>query len=109
MKIYGISSATANIITDVPQKIPIYTFSVALAYYGISIIIFLKASDLECIFRGTSYLSIFIGTSSTTNPVKEREKGFGEKNTSILCLCVLFKKQCTKHLLCVAKPGLCFN
>ena len=41
-----------NIIMEVPQKILIYTFSVALSYNGISIIIFLKAPDLECIFRG---------------------------------------------------------
>ena len=40
--IYCISSATENIIMEVPQKIPIYTFSVALAYNGISIVIFLN-------------------------------------------------------------------
>ena len=53
MKIYCISSATENIVMEVPEKISIYTFSVALAYNEISIIIFLKAPDLECIFRGT--------------------------------------------------------
>ena len=40
MKIYCISSVTENIAMEVPQKIPVYTFSVTLAYNGISIIIF---------------------------------------------------------------------
>ena len=52
-KIYCISCATENIIMEVPQKISIYAFSVALAYNGISILIFLKAPDIKCIFRGT--------------------------------------------------------
>ena len=53
MNIYCISSATEHIIMEVPQKIPIYTFSVALAYNGTFIVILLKAPDLEYIFRGT--------------------------------------------------------
>ena len=53
MKIYCISSATENILMEVSLKIPNFLFSVALAYNGISIIIFLKAPDLECNFRGT--------------------------------------------------------
>ena len=41
LKMYSISSATKNIIMEVPQKIPFFTFSVALACNGISIILFL--------------------------------------------------------------------
>ena len=37
-----------------PQKIPIYMYSVALTYNGNFIVIFLKAPYLEYIFRGTS-------------------------------------------------------
>ena len=47
MKIYCIPSTTENIIMEVPQKISIHKFSVALAYNGISIKIFLYAPDLE--------------------------------------------------------------
>ena len=53
MNIYCILSATEIIITEVPQKIPIYIFAVALAYNEIPIEILSKASDLEYIFRGT--------------------------------------------------------
>ena len=48
--IYCISSATENIIMEVPQKIPFYTFSTTLVFNGIFIIVFFKASALECIF-----------------------------------------------------------
>ena len=41
------SSATENIIMEVPQKIQFFTFSATLAYNGISIIIFFKAPALE--------------------------------------------------------------
>ena len=44
------SSATENIIMEVPQKIQFFTFSATIAYNGISIIIFFKAPALECIF-----------------------------------------------------------
>ena len=43
MKFYCILRATGNIRMEVTQKIKMYTFLVALAYNGISIIIFLKA------------------------------------------------------------------
>ena len=47
---YRISSTTENILLEVPQKIPISTFSATNAYNVISIIIFLKAPALKCIF-----------------------------------------------------------
>ena len=50
---YCIPSATENILMEVPQKIRIYTFSVTLAYNGISITIFVTAPALECIFYAT--------------------------------------------------------
>ena len=65
MKIYCISSATKNIVMEVPQKISIYTLLVALAYNGISIKILLNAPDLEYIFSGTWSWNIFLGTSYT--------------------------------------------
>ena len=46
MNIYCISSTTEKNIMEVPQKIPVYIFSVALAYDEISIGIFLKAPAL---------------------------------------------------------------
>ena len=49
---------------EVSPKIPIYTFLATLAYNGISIIAFLKAPDLECIFGDTWLTGIFGGTSS---------------------------------------------
>ena len=52
MKILCISRAAENIILQVPQKMPIYTFLVALSFNGMSIIIFERAPVLECIFRG---------------------------------------------------------
>ena len=45
MNIYCISTATKNIIMEVPEKIQIYMLSVALAYDGIFIEIFLKTPD----------------------------------------------------------------
>ena len=47
IKIYCFSSATENIIMEMLRKISIYMFSVALAYNVISLIIFLKATDLS--------------------------------------------------------------
>ena len=64
-KMYCISSATKNAIMEVSPKIPIYTFLATLAYNGISIIAFLKAPALECIFGDTWLTGIFGGTSST--------------------------------------------
>ena len=52
-KMYRISSATENIIMEVPQKIPISAFSATLAYIGIPITIFFKAPASECIFYNT--------------------------------------------------------
>ena len=51
MKIYCVSSATENIMMEVSLKLPNFRFSVALAYNGISIIIFSKAPDIECILN----------------------------------------------------------
>ena len=51
---YHISSAKENIIAEVPQKIPIYTFSATLG-----------APALECIFSGTLSSHIFFVTTST--------------------------------------------
>ena len=65
IKIYCISSAAENIIMENLQKISIYMFSVALAYNGISIIVFLKATDSDYFCRGTRSGNILIGTSST--------------------------------------------
>ena len=50
---YHIPSAKENIIMEVPQKIPIHTFSATLGHNGIFVIIFFKALTLECIFSGT--------------------------------------------------------
>ena len=55
MKMFCISSATKDIIMEVPQKIQINMFSVALANNGISILIFLQAPAVGCIFRGTCH------------------------------------------------------
>ena len=52
MNIYCISTATKNIIMEVPEKIQIYMLSVAHAYDGILIEIFLKTHYLEYIFKG---------------------------------------------------------
>ena len=54
-----ISSATENIIMEVPQKILIKTFPAKLAYNGNSIIVFFKAPALECIFYDTWSSDIF--------------------------------------------------
>ena len=48
----------------VPRKIHIYTFSAKLGGNGISIIIFLKAPALQCIFSGT-WSSYIFGITST--------------------------------------------
>ena len=50
---YCISSVIEYIIMAVSQNIPIYSYSVTLAYNGISIIIYLKTPALECIFSDT--------------------------------------------------------
>ena len=50
---YCISSATEYIILEVSQNIPIYKYSVTLAYNGISLIIYLKTPALECMLRDT--------------------------------------------------------
>ena len=50
---YCISSATENIIMEVPQKISKSAFSATLAYNGIDILIFFKVPALKCIFYGT--------------------------------------------------------
>ena len=62
---YRIPSAKENITMEVPQKIQIYTFSATLGRNGISIIIFLMAPALECIFSGTWSSHIVFGTTST--------------------------------------------
>ena len=61
---YCISSVIEYMIMEVSENIPIHTYSVTLAYNGISILIYLKTSALECIFRDTWSSSIFIDTSS---------------------------------------------
>ena len=71
---YCISSATEYIIMEISQNIPIYTYSATLAYYSISIIIYLKTPALECILRETWTWSIFISTSSTPFCIKFRNK-----------------------------------
>ena len=48
--IYCISSFIEYIIKEVSQNIPIYWYSVTLAYNGISNIIYLQIPALECIF-----------------------------------------------------------
>ena len=66
LKMYRIPSAKENIIIDVPQKIPIYMFSVALAFSETNFLIFYivyKAIWYLCIFKGTWPRSILIGTS----------------------------------------------
>ena len=50
---FCISSATENILMEVPHKILILSFSATLAYNGNPIIIFFKAPALECIFYNT--------------------------------------------------------
>ena len=65
LNMYCIPSAEENIIMEMPQKIPIYTFSATLGHNGISILIFFKAPVLECIISGTWSSDIFFGTSST--------------------------------------------
>ena len=62
---YCISSVIEYIIMEVSQNIPIYSYSVTLAYNGISIIIYLKTPALECIFSDTWSWSIFSDTSSS--------------------------------------------
>ena len=50
---YCSSSFIEYIIMEVSQNITIYTYSVTLAYNGISIITYLKTPALECIFVET--------------------------------------------------------
>ena len=44
MEMYCISSATESVIMEVPQKIPIYIFSAALAHNKVSFLIFLNTA-----------------------------------------------------------------
>ena len=55
---YRISSATAIIIMEVPQQLLIYAFSVTLAYYGISITVFVRHL-LQSVFSTTLDLQRF--------------------------------------------------
>ena len=64
-----ISSATENIMMEVPQKMLIQTFSVTLAYYVNSIIVFFKAPALKCIFYDTWSSDIFSGCLSQALPL----------------------------------------
>ena len=66
---YCIPSAEENIMMEMLQKIPNYTFSATLGHNGISIIIFFKAPSLECIVSGTWSSDIFFGTTSITYPM----------------------------------------
>ena len=61
---YNNGSATKNI------------FSVAHAFSGISIIIFLKAPALECIFRGVWSVDNLAGTSSNFVQKLKKSKKF---------------------------------
>ena len=52
-----VTQGLLNITIEVPQKISIYMFSVALAYNGIPFIIFYNIFNCTwctCIFKGTS-------------------------------------------------------
>ena len=50
---YCILSVIEYIIMEVSQNISIYSYSVTLAYNGITIRIYLKTHTLECIFSHT--------------------------------------------------------
>ena len=95
---------------EVSQNIPIYSYSVTLAYNGISIIVFFKAPDLKCIFYDTWSSDIFLGTSSTCICVSVSPT-FATKNKYILRPARLpkpkFKQIC--HIIMDFYHVLCLN
>ena len=54
-----------NATENINLYVAIYVAIVALAFNGISILVFLKATDLEYFFRGNRSENILIGTFST--------------------------------------------
>ena len=64
---YCISSVIEYIIMEVSQNVPIFSYSVTLAYNGIYIKIYFKTTALKCIFSDTWSGSIFSDTSSMIN------------------------------------------
>ena len=64
-KMYFISSIIEYVIMEVSQNILICSYSMTLAYNGISIRIYLKSPALKCIFPNNWSWYIFSNTSSS--------------------------------------------